>query len=131
MKKGFAYLSVLVLLAVLLSAVGYFSISARRWQQIAAADFTILQARQMAESATVYAEAQGALPLVRNNVSAPNRDRLLLLEGFDYIEEDMGFRIVQNRDTIYFIGYAGALSEPRAVKILYTTAGGNPRPWYD
>ena len=119
----------LVLLAVLLSAAGYFTLSALRWRQIAADDFTALQAQQMAESAAVYAEAQ-VPSLVQNNVAALDRDTLLLLEGFNYREEDLGFRIVQNKDTVYFIGYAGNLPEPLAVKILYTTAGGKPQPWY-
>jgi len=131
LKKGFAYPAVLILLAVLLSAAGYFSLSALRWRQIAAADLAMLQARQMAESAVVYMEAQGGLPLVRNNISALDRDKLLFLEGFNYIEKDLGFFIAQNRDTVYFIGYAGQLPEPRAIKILYTTTGGKPQPWYD
>ena len=128
MKKGFAYLTILILLAILLAAAGYFTSAALRWRQTAAADLAAIRAGQMAESAVVYAAAQSP-NLLRNEFNSPDREALLILEGFDYRVEDLGFRIVQNKNTLYFIGYAGQLPEPQAVKILYSTPEGKPQPW--
>jgi type II secretory pathway pseudopilin PulG len=127
-KKGFAYLAVLVLLSALLAAAGFFAYSLTRWRQIIQSDEAALRAAQMAESAAVYFQSQ-APPLAQNNLGKIDRGVLLILEGLDWREDDLGFRIAQNKNTVYFIGYAGQLPEPQALKILYTTAGGRPKPW--
>jgi hypothetical protein len=128
-KKGFAYLAVLILLSALLAAAGFFSHSLIRWRQIIRDDEAALRATRMAESAVVYFQAQTP-PLVQNNLGKIDRDALLILEGLDWREGDLGFRVVRNKNTVYFAGYTGQLPEPQAVKILYTTTG-EIKPWYE
>ncbi|MDR1997255.1 MAG: hypothetical protein LBQ83_02905 [Candidatus Margulisbacteria bacterium] len=130
MRKGFAYLAALFLLVILLGAAGYFALSARHWRGLAQADSCGLQAQVMAENAVEYYRREQP-PLVKNQVSKIDRDILLLLEGRDYALAEQGFRIVMNKNSIYFIGYAGQLPEPVALKILYTGEGGQPQPWYE
>jgi len=130
MRKGFAYPAVLFLLAAALSAAVFFTFAAARWRGIIRLDMQAVQARQMAENALVYIDTHSpVLPANNLNVSALDRDALLALDGYDYRDENLGFRIVRNKEVIYLIGYAGGLPEPKAVYILYRK-GDKFKPWY-
>ncbi|GBR75607.1 hypothetical protein NO2_0264 [Candidatus Termititenax persephonae] len=132
MKRGFAYLAVLLILGSLLLAAAFFTLTLTRWRKTADLDLARIQAQEMAESAALYYyEKQPLITWHTDKKIKVTSAALLELAGFDYVFADAGFRLVGVGDDIYFVGYAGHLPRPKAERVLSSKQGGETRPWYE
>lgn len=81
-----------------------------------------LQARYYALSGIEYYKTKPNLP--SNNISGIDLKKLKNAAGLTHPLTRGGFKLVKNKQDIYFIGYVGnSLSEAEAVKVLMNRGG--------
>lgn len=117
MRKGFSYLIFLFFVLIFLSAVMGLSAILQKYLAIQKMDSAKLQAHYYALSGSEYYKTKPNLP--NKNISTINLKKLKSAAGFTYTLAQGGFKIVKNKDHIYFIGYVGqGLDKAMAEKVL-------------
>jgi hypothetical protein len=129
MNKGFGYLHFLFFLLVLVSLIISFSTIVLRFREAKILDLAALKAQYYADSAAEYQRKLPALP--QNKLSAPDLEKLKKADGIDYHFKDGGFKIVENKGTIYFLGFTGpTLEKADSIRVL-KKQGEFISPWYE
>ena len=103
--RGIGYIYFLVLFTVIISLIIGISTLLLDQQKILKLDLAGLQAGFMADSAAAYSRKNIALP--HNTISSLTLDELLAAPGVTQQLHLGGFKIVENKGKIYFIGFAG------------------------
>jgi hypothetical protein len=117
MRKGFSYLVFLFFVLIFLSAVMGFSPILQKYLAMQKMDSAKLQAHYYALSGVEYYKTKPNLP--NNKISGLDLKNLENAAGFTYTLAKGGFKIVKNKDHIYFIGYVGqGLDKAMAEKVL-------------
>lgn len=129
MKKGFGYWYFLIFTVMMLSLIISFSTIDLRYRSIRRLDLAGLQAFYMSESAALYAQKIKNLP--QNNIAGLDLESLKKAPGLERHFNHGGFKIVENKGTMYFLGYAGgSLAGAEGLKVLQRK-GEILSPWYE
>ena len=117
LKAGFAYFVFLFFVFLILSVVIGFSGMFLKYKQIQQLDLARLQAYYAAWSAVEYYKTGISLP--DNTQANLDLEKLKVLPGFIYKFSNSGFKITENKNIIYFVGFSGAeLDQARAVQVF-------------
>ena len=119
LKQGFGYIYFLLIVFICVSLVLSLSIITTKNKKMQANNLAKIQAHYYALSAQQYYKKNTALP--ENNIyqSQLTQEKLLQLPGNTYPMKKGGFKIVKNKESVYFIGYTGSdLANHRALEIL-------------
>lgn len=128
-RRGFSYLFFLLFSLILLTFVVSFSGLLVRAGQIQKMDYAAVQARYYADSAVEFFKKSIVLP--DNQIAKLKWLTLKDLPGFVYKLHWGGFKIVKNKDILYFIGFSGTdLSRATALRV-WQKKEGLLSPWYE
>lgn len=112
LKKGFSYLYFLFLVVITATLIGGISRVLINERKSADADLKKLQAHYYARSAINYYQSNSLL-LTNSNERNLTVGKLFALPGPEQTLQYGGFKIIQNNDTIFFLGYTGTATTAR------------------